>query len=293
MRTKRTIFLAATALLVAVIVGVSVVTLAQGPRTSLVELISRTGSQAEVNDIYDGNTTIPYYDIATNSYLPDDFVEEGGVVEYTGGDSFVGVSVNEKKGDIDWQQVKNSGVDFAMIRVGLREKMKGRIKADANFVQNITGAIDAGLPVGVYFYSKAATDAEADEEARYVLEQIRDYSIQYPIAFYWEYDLKEDGSQDERSRVVGCNGEQVTGFINTFCGKMKTAGYKTCYYATKNMAYNRLNLSRLTNFDLWYAEYRPRPSFYYDFKMWQYTETGTVPGISQEVPINIALKKYA
>ncbi len=285
--------MAVTALLVAVIVGVSAVTLAQGPRTSSVEMISRTGSQAEVNDYYDGNTTIPYYDIALNSYSLDDFVEENSVVEYTGADSYVGVSVNEKKGDIDWVQVKNSGVDFAMIRVGLREKMKGRIKADANFVQNITGATEAGLQVGVYFYSKAATDAEADEEAKYVLEQIREYSVKYPIAFYWEYDLKEDGSQDERSRVVGCNGEQVTGFINTFCGKMKTAGYDTCYYATKTMAYNRLNLSRLTNYDLWYAEYRPKPSFYYDFKMWQYTETGTVPGISQEVPINIALKKYA
>ena len=163
MGTKRNIFLAVTALLVAVIVGVSAVTLAQGPRTSSVEMISRTGSQAEVNDYYDGNTTIPYYDIALNSYSLDDFVEENSVVEYTGADSYVGVSVNEKKGDIDWEQVKNSGVDFAMIRVGLREKMKGRIKADANFVQNITGATKAGLQVGVYFYSKAATDAEADE----------------------------------------------------------------------------------------------------------------------------------
>ena len=293
MNMKRNAFIAVTVLLVAVIVVISASTLAQGPRTSSVRLISRDGSTAEVDDLYEGSMSIPFYDIAVNTYGPDDFAEEKGVVEFIGeGDSHVGISVNEKKGDIDWQQVKDSGVEFAMIRVGLREKIKGRIRLDTNFEKNIKGATDAGIPVGVYFYSKAVTDDEALEEAVFVLERVRGYSITYPIGIYWEYDLKEDGSQDETSRTVRRNGEQVTGYIDTFCDRVKVDGFKPCYFAEKSMAYNRLNLGRLSNYDLWYGEYRPAPSFYYDFAIWQYTEEGKVPGIAETVPINIALKNY-
>lgn len=293
MNMKRNIFLAATVFLVAVIVILSAMTLAKGPRTSSVNLIKRDGSTAEVDDFWEGSMTIPYYDIALNPYGPDDFAEENGVVQFVGeGNSYVGISVNEKKGDIDWQQVKESGVDFAMIRVGLREKVKGRIRIDANFEQNMQGAAAANIPVGVYFYSKAVTDAEAEEEAVFVLDNIRDYKVTYPIGISWEYDLKDDGSRDETSRTVRRNGEQVTGYIDAFCNKIKIAGFDPCFFAEKSMAYNQLNLGRLSNYDLWYAEYRPAPSFYYDFAIWQYTKEGKVPGISETVPINIAVKKY-
>lgn len=290
MKIGKPMFLAVTVLLVAVIVALSAMTLAQGPRTSLVELISHSGSTAEVNDLWEGNTTIPYYGIPINNYDPADFVAEEGVVEYIGGDAKVGINVNAKSGDIDWQQVKNSGIDFAMIRVGHRETVKGRIIPDGQFTKNMDGAAEAGLPVGVYFYSKAVTDAEAEAEAKFVIEQIHGRSITYPIAFYWEFDLKDDGTQDENSRTVRCNGDQVTGFIETFCRMVETAGYSPCYYADKNMAYQRLDLSRLSSYDLWYAEFRPKPSFFYDFKMWQYTKEADVPGISVKVPITIALK---
>ena len=73
---------------------------------------------------------------------------------------------------------------------------------------------------------------------------------------------------------------------------MELAGFTACYYATKSMAYEKLDLSKLTNYDLWYAEYRSKPSFHYDFGMWQYTQEGNVPGISKSVPITLALKKY-
>lgn len=293
MNAKRPLFVTVTVFLVAAIVAISALTLAQGPRTSSVKLISKTGSSAEVDDLYEGKMTIPFYDIATNSYGPDDFVAENDTVSYVGnGDSYVGISVNEKKGDIDWQQVKNSGVDFVMIRVGLREKIKGRIRADSKFAENIQGATDAGLPVGVYFYSKAVEDAEAKEEATFALEQIRNYDINYPIGIFWEYDLKDDGTQDETSRTVRRNGDQVTGYIDTFCSTVRVAGYTPCYFAEKNMAYNRLDLSRLSSYDLWYGEYRSAPSFYYDFKIWQYTKEGKVPGIPETVSVSISLKNY-
>lgn len=292
MKTNRAVFLSAIAILVAVIILLSASILAQGPRTSMVELISQDGSTAQVDDLNDGRMTIPYYDIPTSQYKPDQFLEQEGVVKYLGGESAIGVNVSEKSGDIDWAQVAASGVDYAMIRVGWREQIKGRVHVDAKFQQNMEGAINAGLPVGVYFFSQAVSDAEADEEAKTVIEQIRGYSISYPIAIYWKYATKEDGSQNENSRSVRCNGEQITGFIDTFCKKISDAGFTPCYLASKSMAYNTLNLSRLSKYDLWYAEYKPQPSFYYDFKIWQYTEEADVPGIPEKTPINISLKKY-
>ena len=295
MNARRSLFITITVLLVAVIVAVSALTLAQGPRTSAVNMISRNGSTAEVDDMWEGKMTIRYYEnVATSRFGPGDFAEEDDTVSFVGsGDSFVGISVNEKKGDIDWNQVKESGnIDFVMVRVGIREKKKGRIRVDQRFHENMQGAASVGLPVGVYFYSKAVEDAEAKEETNFVLEQIREYEVKYPIGIFWEYDLKEDGSQDETSRTVSRNGDQVTGYIDTFCRIISVAGHTPCYFAEKGMAYTKLELSRLAGYDLGYGEYKPSPSFYYDFKIWQYTEEGKVPGIPEPVPVSIALKKY-
>lgn len=291
---KRNLFLAATLILVVIIVAVSAVILARGPRESSVELISINGDgTATVSDLNDGRMTIPYYDIPTCTYKLQDFQSgANGTIVYEGGDSYVGINVNSQLGEIDWQQVKDSGVDFALIRVGYRGKKDGNIQLDNQFEANITGAQEVDLPVGVYFYSKAVTNEEAEAESTFVLEQIRGYNVTWPIAFFWEYDTNDDGSQDQSSRTIACNGDQVTGFINTFCNKVEMAGFNACYYATKSMAYENLDLSQLTKYDLWYAESRERPSFYYDFGMWQYTQEGNVSGINGTVPITLSFKNY-
>ena len=185
---KRNLFLAITVVLVVAIVAVSAVILVRGPRESSVELVSNNGDgTATVNDINDGNMTIPYYDINVNTYKLQDFkAGSNGTIVYEGGDSFVGINVNSQMGAIDWAQVKQSGVDFALIRVGWRGKTNGNIVLDSNFQANIEGALAAEIPVGVYFYSKAVTTEEAEAEATFVLEQIRNYQVTWPIAFFWE-----------------------------------------------------------------------------------------------------------
>lgn len=219
---KRNLFLAATLILVAVIVAVSAVILARGPRDSSVEVLERNADGTLlVNDLNDGQMTIPGYDIAVNDYNPTAFQASNGVMTYTEGTSLVGINVNYKNGDIDWAQVAENGVDFAMIRVGYRGNEKGQIVLDSKFVENITGATEAGIPVGVYFYSKAISNEEAEEEATFVLEQIQTYQVTYPIAIFWEYDYNDDGTKDQSSRTIQCNGEQITGFINAFCNKVK------------------------------------------------------------------------
>ena len=230
---KRNLFLAITVVLVVAIVAVSAVILVRGPRESSVELVSNNGDgTATVNDINDGNMTIPYYDINVNTYKLQDFkAGSNGTIVYEGGDSFVGINVNSQMGAIDWAQVKQSGVDFALIRVGWRGKTNGNIVLDSNFQANIEGALAAEIPVGVYFYSKAVTTEEAEAEATFVLEQIRNYQVTWPIAFFWEYDTNDDGSQDQSSRTIACNGEQVTSFIKAFCDKIELAGFTASYFA--------------------------------------------------------------
>lgn len=290
---KRNLFLLLIGFLVVLLVVICAVTLAQGPRDTSVELVSNNGTtDRTVVDMYEGEMTIPYFDVPISSYKPDDFLERNGVITYEGGDSYLGINVNYKMGEIDWNQVAASGVDYAMIRVGFRGKDNGRISLDKNFETNIKGALEAGLPVGVYFFSKAVTDAEAEEEATFLLEQIKGYNITYPVAFYWKYGTKDDGSKDEEDRSIRCNGQQVMGFINTFCKKVKAAGFTASYYCDKSMGYESLDLEALRDYDMWYAEYRAVPSFFYNYQMWQYTTEGTIPGIEKQVPITLALKSY-
>ena len=117
---KRLVFLGVILLLVAAIVVASAVILVRGPRESPVEVLENQGETLSIDDMYEGKMTIPNYDIAESVYKPDDFKEENGVITYTGGESTVGIQVNSQKGDIDWAQVAQSGVDFAMVRVGWR-----------------------------------------------------------------------------------------------------------------------------------------------------------------------------
>ena len=291
---KRNLFLSVTVLLVVILVVASVVTILRGPRQSSVELISKeSDGTLLVNDLYEGEMKIPYFDIPTCNYKLDDFDEDKGVINYTGGDCSVGIVVNSQRGEIDWDQVAESGVDFAMIRVGYREmRGTGSIIEDEQFVANIEGAAACGIPVGVYFYSKAVSDSEAEEEATFVMDKIRTYQISYPVCIRWEYDTNDDGSRREDSRVTGCNGTQITGFINTFCARISMPGYTAGFYCDKSMGYERLDLSQLKSYDMWYTEQRQAPSFYYDFKLWQYTRDGSVPGITEKVPIVLALKSY-
>lgn len=273
--------------------AIAVWVVAQGPRTSSVAVISDNGSDTlTVDDLYEGKMTIPKFDAPKSDYKPDLFVEQNKVITYENEVSTIGINVNQKRGDIDWAAVKESGVDFAMIRVGYRGKERGQILLDAKFQQNIEGALAAGLQVGVYFNSQAITEAEATEEAVFVLEQIKLQQVTYPVDIYWQYATDDNGEPDISARTTGLNGEQATGVIEAFCKKITASGRHAGYYADKKMGYESLNLSRLKDYDMWYAEYQKVPSFYYDFQMWQYSNEAEVPGVADKVPISIAMVQY-
>ena len=140
--------------------------------------------------------------VPENSYDPAGFYEEGGFKHYKSEDTLasVGVDVSSHQQEIDWELVAANGVEFAMIRVGYRGYTEGEIQPDDYFVQNIEGARAAGLDVGVYFFSQALDEQEAIDEANYVLEQIKDYPLSYPVIFDWE-DIQADARTDGMDSV--------------------------------------------------------------------------------------------
>ncbi|MBE5948403.1 MAG: hypothetical protein E7261_05160 [Lachnospiraceae bacterium] len=203
--------------------------------------------------------------------------------------SFEGVDVSSHQKDIDWAKVKAAGIDFAIIRVGFRGYGTGAIVPDEYFTKNIEGALAAGIKVGVYFFSQAINEAEAIEEAEFVIEQLKKYKnkITYPVV----YDA-EDISNDT-ARTDGLLGAQITSNCIAFCDKVKEAGYTPMIYANKRWFLTRLDLTRLTNYDLWHAAYVDAPDTPYMYTMWQYSSSGKVDGINGTVDLNISFKDYS
>lgn len=211
---------------------------------------------------------------------------EEGRIEYSdqenGISSKLGIDVSEFQGEIDWQQVKESGIEFVIVRLGYRAYGEnGTLVLDAGFEENIEGAIEAGLEVGVYFFSQAISDEEAKEEAEYVLELIEPYQINGPIVFDTE-EIKLGEARTDSNTV-----EQYTKNCIVFCETIKEAGYQPMIYANMKWMAFHLDLEQLTAYNFWYADAHEKPQCPYDFAMWQYTENGVVPGIESNVNMNL------
>lgn len=221
--------------------------------------------------------------VPENSYDPTGFYEEGDFKRYKSDDTLasVGVDVSSHQQEIDWELVAANGVEFAMIRVGYRGYTEGEIQPDDYFVQNIEGARAAGLDVGVYFFSQALDEQEAIDEANYVLEQIKDYPLSYPVIFDWE-DIEAD------ARTDGMDSVQLTKNAIAFCDTIKQAGYRAGVYFNQRFGYEEFDLESLQDYVFWLAEYNDTPSFSFHFQIWQYCNDGRVDGIQTDVDLNLA-----
>lgn len=197
-----------------------------------------------------------------------------------------GVDVSSFQGEIDWQKVKADGIEFAIIRLGYRGYGTGRMMLDDYYEANIQGALDSGLEVGVYFFSQAISEEEAIEEAQVVLENIRKYNVTYPII----YDAEEIPS--DTARTDGLTVRQLTDNAIAFCKYIEAAGYSSMIYSNKRWLLTKLDLERLIDYDIWFAGYINIPEYPYDFKIWQYTESGSVDGINGNVDLNISFMDY-
>lgn len=234
---------------------------------------------------------IPVIDgLSRNPYRNEQFYQDAhGYMRYETAhyDTMVGVDVSAWQKEIDWDLVAEQGIDFAMIRVGNRGYTEGGLKLDDYFVRNIEGALDAGLHVGVYFFSQAISEREAREEAKFVLEAVSGYDLTFPIVFDWE------PVSSDSARTYGLSAETLSAAAVAFCEEIEDAGYLPMIYYNLHMAYLRYDLAAIDGYDVWLAQYADLPEYYYDFQMWQYTSDGTVPGIPGAVDLNISFVNYA
>lgn len=198
-----------------------------------------------------------------------------------------GIDVSEFQGEeIDWEQVKDSGVEFVIIRLGYRAYGdSGDLVMDAMYEQNMKGALDAGLEVGVYFFSQAVTAAEAVEEAEFVLKHLKKYDITGPVVYDTE-EIKWDAARTDEN-----TDKDFTNFCKVFCDTVEQKGYDTMIYTNMKWMAFTLDMEELAEYDFWYADYHDIPQCPYDFKIWQYSENGTVPGINANVDLNLWFQK--
>lgn len=223
--------------------------------------------------------------VPLSAFDPEDFSTDGQYRRYNG-DAYTvksGVDVSEHQLEIDWQQVKDAGVEFVMIRAGYRGNTQGGLYTDEYFYRNITGALEAGLEVGAYFFSQATSRAEAVEEAAYLTGLLEPYQdqITMPVVFDWE----ETGAAD--ARTAGIENQRITDCAQAFCKTVGEAGYRPFVYLNRHMGYYQYDLAALTDYPLWFAGTGEYPDFYYQHQMWQYSFDGEVPGIPTAVDLNL------
>ena len=264
-------------------------------RAEMCTIVSRVRSYAPANDPsmsgyieYYGKQIPVMWNVPAAPYNPDLFVKDGTIMYYNDPaySTRIGIDVARYQGKIDWQKVAASGIEFAMLRVGGRGADSGEIYDDVEFLNYIQGAKAAGIKVGVYFYSTAVSVEEAVEEANYVLEKVMPYGLEYPVAFDWEILSKT-------SRNVNVSKDTLTAAAKAFCDTVAWYGFTPMIYLGLDTAYNRMDLSQLNGYDKWFAQYGvTKPSMYYDFRIWQYSDSGSVPGIEGKVDMDIIFLPY-
>lgn len=223
-----------------------------------------------------------------NQYDEECFYHEGEKMVYDGeGYRYrLGVDVSYYQQEIDWEKVKDAGMEFAIIRLGYRGYGgSGTIKLDSRYEENMQGAKQAGLDVGVYFFAQAINEQEAIEEAEFVLQHLKEYDLEMPVVYDPETVL-EDGA-----RTTGISREQFTKNAIAFCETIERAGYKSMIYCNMLWQAFELDMSELTEYPIWYADYNRFPQTPYHYDIWQYTQEGTVDGIQGNVDLNIQLIK--
>lgn len=218
-----------------------------------------------------------------NPYGPVDFSMEGDYMTCLSGQSALAIDVSEWQTSVDWQQVKAAGVEIVMLRVGWRGSEEGKLFEDELFKTHYDGATAANLKVGGYFFSQAVSVEEAQEEAEFALQLLDGRKLDMPLVFDWEQ------LGGEKDRTGDMDRRTLTDLTIAFCEKVEAAGYDAMLYFNPDLAGRLLYLGELTDYKFWLAMYSGTMNYAYKVDMWQYTNTGSVPGIEGDVDLNLYL----
>lgn len=195
---------------------------------------------------------------------------------YKQDDNKIGIDVSKWQKEIDWEAVKNSGIEFAIIRMGYQTDYDGEYVLDPYFISNIEEAKKVGLPVGIYFYSYAKNVKQAEEQAKWVVENLKNYEIDLPIAFDWE-------SWNSFNKAE-MSFNTINKVANTFLDNLENAGYKGMLYSSKTY------LEKIwypTKHKTWLAQYNKEATYKGEYCIWQMSSIGKVNGINGDVDIDI------
>ena len=193
-----------------------------------------------------------------------------------------GIDVSEHNGRVDWEKV-NASQDFAFIRVGYRSYGDGDIFEDEYAKENLKNAQKSGIPFGVYFYSQAVNEKEAQEDADFVYKTIKKYDVALPVIIDFEYPVDSDGNAVGRLAQSGNTADDNTRVINAFIDRMQEKGYIAGVYASSSIYKNKINLKKLDDEAfIWTADYNSKVTYNIDYTVWQYSETGTCDGVSSK-----------
>ncbi len=229
--------------------------------------------------------------IEHHGFGEEDFeVGDDGFLTYVGDDSTVevtkGIDVSRFQGKIDWKKVADAGVDFAIIRAGLRGTTEGKLLQDDMFEDNIEGALANGIDVGVYFYSQALNEEEAMEEVQIILDLIEPYQIKYPVV------IDVESAESDSARTANLSSDSYEAAVKTFCDAVSQAGYTPMVYGNVKSFTLLMDAADVDNYDIWIAYYGLPLYYPYHFDIWQFTSSGRIDGIEGDVDLNICIKEY-
>lgn len=223
-----------------------------------------------------------------HSYLAENFVhtDEGFTEYYENGEliSHKGIDVSKYQEKIEWDKVADDGVEYAFIRLGIRGYTEGDIIEDDTFAYNIRGALNHNIEAGVYFFTQATSEDEAREEAEFVLDALEPYHITYPVV------IDVEAVSNKNARTNDLTKEERTKYCITFCETIKQAGYTPMIYGNLKTFMLMLDIEQLEEYDKWFAYYDDEFYFPYQFKVWQYTDSGRIDGIKGDVDMNISFE---
>lgn len=250
-------------------------------------LITHTNKKAKENladSFYSPETNEPDYTLYNPMCFSGDNILSYEDENYT---SEFGIDVSTFQDDIDWQKVKQAGVSFCFIRIGRRGAQDGMLHIDSEFEQNYQGAIENNIKVGVYFFSQAISEQEAIEEADYVIKLLNGRKLDLPIV----YDL-EEASVNFTPRTADLDRQQATDNAIAFCEEIKKYNHDAMIYTYLYWTDNYYDMEKLKEYDIWFAQYNIQcPQLTFPFKVWQYSNTGKIPGIEPNVDLDIMFIK--
>lgn len=246
-----------------------------------VEIVYRDGTSEwlEINPYWKKNT----YDFAN-------LVSKNDLLHYYSDGkqvSYLGIDLSKYQKQVDFAAIQSEGIDYCMLRVGSRGYKTGAIQEDEKFQEFLKGAEAVNMPVGLYFFSQAVTEAEAVEEANFVISKIGEHKISYPIAFDMEF------IENDNSRIETLTKTEKTNIALAFLQRIEEAGYTGMLYGNKEWLLKRIDLSKFEKYDIWLTQEDDIPDYPYTYSMWQYTRQGEVYGIEGYVDLNISFIDYS